>query len=51
MNIQKNDIVKLNITSMSSDGSGVARLDNMVVFVPNTAPGDYINAKIVNYII
>lgn len=47
MNIQKNDIVKLNITSMSSDGSGVARLDNMVVFVPNTAPGDYINAKIV----
>jgi 23S rRNA (uracil1939-C5)-methyltransferase len=45
--LNKNDIVPLKIESISSDGSGVARYDGMAVFVPMTAPGDIIEAKIV----
>jgi 23S rRNA (uracil1939-C5)-methyltransferase len=47
MDIRKNDIVKLEITDMSSEGSGIGRYEGKVVFVPMTAPGDVINAKIV----
>lgn len=46
-NIKKNDIVKLDITAMSSDGSGIGRIDDLVVFVPNTAVGDVVRVKIV----
>lgn len=46
-NIQKNDIYKLTITALSSDGNGIGRINDMVVFVPNTAVGDIINVKIV----
>ena len=43
----KNDIIQLNITSLTSDGDGVARTDDgIVVFVPNTAVGDVIDALI-----
>ena len=45
--MQKNEIVKLNITSLTSDGDGVARTDDgVVVFVPDTAVGDVIEALI-----
>lgn len=43
----KNDIVTLEITALTSEGSGVARLDGMVVFTPFTAVGDVVEARIV----
>lgn len=45
--MKKNDIVTLEITGLTSEGSGVARLDGMVVFTPFTAVGDVIEARIV----
>jgi 23S rRNA (uracil1939-C5)-methyltransferase len=45
--LNKNDIANLKIESISNDGSGVARHEGMAVFVPQTAPGDIIEAKIV----
>lgn len=44
---KKNDIVTLEITALTSEGSGVARLDGMVIFTPFTAVGDVIEARIV----
>ena len=47
MSLKKNDIVKLNIFSLSSEGSGVARTDEgIAVFVPDSAVGDELNVKI-----
>ncbi len=45
--MQKNDKVKLDITSMTADGSGVGRVDGMAVFVPMTAVGDTVRAHII----
>ena len=45
--IKKNDDIKLNITSFSSDGNGVGRYENLVIFVPETCIGDEIVAHIV----
>ncbi len=53
MPLSKNQIIELDITSVTSLGSGVGRLiseeypDGFVVFVPQTAVGDKILAKIV----
>ena len=48
MNLKKNDFLKLNILSLSSEGSGVARTDEgITVFVPNSAVGDELNVRIV----
>ena len=45
--MKKNDIVKLKITSATAEGSGVGKTeDNIVVFVPMTAIGDEIEARI-----
>ena len=44
--MKKNDIINLHIDSVSSDGSGVGRAENMVVFVPMTCAGDTIEAHI-----
>lgn len=44
---KKNDIVKIKITDIANDGFGVGKTDDgYVVFVPKTAPGDIINARI-----
>lgn len=45
--MNKNDIVELEITALTSEGSGVGRYDGMAVFVPLTAVGDVIRCKIV----
>ena len=47
MNINKNDIIELDIIDITHDGSGVGKYNNMVIFVPNTAPGDKISAHII----
>lgn len=45
--MKKNDIVKIKITSATAEGSGVGKTeDNIVVFVPMTAIGDEIEARI-----
>lgn len=45
--MKKNDIVQLEINSLSSDGNGVGRYEGMAVFVPKTAAGDVISCRIV----
>ena len=44
--IKKNDIVQLEITGMTAEGRGVGRCGEIAVFVPYTAIGDTIEAKI-----
>lgn len=44
--LKKNQLLELEIESLSSDGSGVARWQGMAVFVPGTAPGDRIQARV-----
>ena len=45
--MNKNDIVTLEITDVAADGAGIGRYEGLAVFVPHTAPGDTIRAKIV----
>ena len=47
MPFKKNQIVTLQIESLSNDGSGVAHQDGQAVFVPLTAPGDVTEVRIV----
>lgn len=46
--MKKNDVIELKITDLTGGGDGVAKAsDGRVVFVPNTAVGDVINALII----
>lgn len=40
------DLATLDITSIAAGGDGVARHEGMVVFVPRTAPGDRVRARL-----
>lgn len=44
--MNKNDIIELEITDISHDGSGIGKHDGTAVFVPLTAVGDVISARI-----
>lgn len=44
--MKKNDIIELAITDISHEGSGIGKYDGMAIFVPLTAVGDKINARI-----
>ena len=45
--MNKNDLIKLNITDLTGGGDGVGHApDGRVVFVPNTAVGDEVLAHI-----
>lgn len=44
--IEQDKEYTVEIESVSSDGNGVARIDNMAVFVPFTAAGDRVKIKI-----
>ncbi len=46
MSLKKNDIVKLEIVNSDLGGSGIGRHEGMAVFVPHSAVGDVINARI-----
>ena len=37
----------MTITALSSDGNGIGRVNDVVVFVPNTAVHDVVRVKIV----
>lgn len=45
--LKKNDIIPLTITGMTEEGSGVGKHEGMAVFVPLTAVGDRIQARLV----
>ncbi|MBR6736226.1 MAG: 23S rRNA (uracil(1939)-C(5))-methyltransferase RlmD [Oscillospiraceae bacterium] len=45
--LSKNSTVEIVIEDITHDGNGVGRYDGVAVFVPNTAVGDRIKAKIV----
>ncbi|NCC07996.1 MAG: 23S rRNA (uracil(1939)-C(5))-methyltransferase RlmD [Clostridia bacterium] len=47
MPLIKNDIIDLEITSLSNDGNGVGRSGGMAVFVPFTAVGDVLKVRVV----
>ena len=47
MAVQKNQCIPLEITGLTSEGSGVGRYEGEAVFVPDTAPGDRVTARIV----
>lgn len=44
--MNKNDIIRLEITDMTADGSGVGKTEKEVVFVPDTAIGDICDVRI-----
>ena len=44
--MKKNDIIKLDIDAMSSQGSGIGRYEGLAVFVPMSAVGDSLRVKI-----
>ncbi len=44
--MKKNDIITLEISDISSEGSGIGKCEGMAIFVPNTAVGDKIKARI-----
>lgn len=45
--LKKNDIITVDIEGMTAEGSGIARYEGMVVFVPNSAPGDTVSVIII----
>jgi len=47
VNLKKNDIYETAITGMTTEGSGVGRVNGTAVFVTNTAIGDIIKTKII----
>lgn len=47
MNLNKNDIIRLNITSATAEGNGVGKTDDgIAVFVPLSAIGDVLDVRI-----
>lgn len=44
--MKKNDLIKLNITAMSSEGSGIGRYEGLAVFVPMSAIGDELIVRV-----
>lgn len=45
--LKKNDIIRLEIISVTNEGNGLGKFDSTVVFVPETAAGDIIDCRIV----
>ena len=44
--MEKNEIIPLKITGLTSEGNGIARFDGKAVFVPFSAVGDEIEARV-----
>lgn len=47
MSLKKGQVVDLNIESTAFKGKGIAKHNGIAVFVPGTAPGDLVEARIV----
>jgi 23S rRNA (uracil1939-C5)-methyltransferase len=48
MGIVKNQVIEIDITGITHDGSGVGRFEGMAVFTPGCAQGDRIRAGIIS---
>ncbi|HEY9887219.1 MAG TPA: 23S rRNA (uracil(1939)-C(5))-methyltransferase RlmD [Candidatus Obscuribacterales bacterium] len=46
-NWQQGETLELDITDLSSEGDGVGRWENRVIFVPDTVPGDRVKIRLV----
>ncbi|SMO90336.1 class I SAM-dependent RNA methyltransferase, partial [Fodinibius sediminis] len=46
MALKKGTVTELTIDAAAYEGKGIAKVDGLAVFVPNTAPGDRIKARI-----
>lgn len=46
LNIKKNDVFPATVTAYTSEGLGICRIDDTVVFVPETAIGDELEVRI-----
>lgn len=44
--LKRDDLIDLNIVRLAYGGRGVGRVDGLVVFVPATAPGDEVHARV-----
>ena len=44
--MQKNETYSVEITGLTAEGAGVARVDGQVVFVPGVIPGETCSIKI-----
>jgi len=47
MKLKKGAEVELDIESTAFKGKGIAKVDGLAVFIPNTAPGDRVKARII----
>ena len=47
MDLRKNVIVKGKITDLNDDGQGILKIENNIIFIPNTIPGEEVEAIIV----
>ena len=47
MKLKKNDIIRLEITGMTSQGSGVGRYEGIAIFVASSAIGDELDVRII----
>lgn len=47
MGVKKGADIEIDIDSAAYEGKGIGKLDGQVVFVPNTAPGDRVKARII----
>ena len=45
--LEKNKVYPAEITGITSEGSGVCRIEEMAVFVPDSAVGDKLEVRIV----
>ncbi len=45
---KQGDLVEAVITDLSDTGDGVGRIGELVVFVPDTVPGDRVVVRLVN---
>lgn len=45
--MRKNEFIEISITDITAEGNGVGHYEGMAVFVPETAVGDVIEAKVV----
>ncbi len=44
--LKQGDRIELKLTDLSDSGDGVGRFRDLVIFVPNTVPGDRIVARL-----
>ena len=45
--LQKNDVIETEVTSLGINGEGISHLDGKTIFVRGALPGERVRAKIV----